>query len=385
MLVLRLRHGTHRHNGDQHVGCESATADGTGAGDGRLRADQSGRRRHERQCRLHRHGPGRLSRPGARAVDRELDRAVGRRYGRAARQPQAARGRAPLRHQRPRRGWAARAMSRSLANAVMLDGQQCFGFVIPRYRPPPDDDGAVSAAPGDATVRSEPADRDWIGRVSMKELVRDAIDVIERLCIESALELTGNNRASAAEMLGLSRQSLYVKLRRYGLSDPGRCRAGWRGRIVSDQIARESAGTVRLVPAVGTLSWPRPRALLELLKPITWFAPIWAFGCGTVCAWRPGRARLGRGSHRPRARRTARLRHQPGRLRPVTIATSTPSTSRIVPSHPAAYRASGASGSPSAWTVLTMAIACLPRRAGGNCDRHWPRFRLDILRPAHPP
>ena len=60
-----------------------------------------------------------------------------------------------------------------------------------------------------------------IGRVSMKELVRDAIDVIERLCIESALELTGNNRASAAEMLGLSRQSLYVKLRRYGLSDPG--------------------------------------------------------------------------------------------------------------------------------------------------------------------
>ena len=29
--------------------------------------------------------------------------------------------------------------------------------------------------------------------------------------------LAGNNRASAAEMLGLSRQSLYVKLRRYGI------------------------------------------------------------------------------------------------------------------------------------------------------------------------
>jgi len=47
--------------------------------------------------------------------------------------------------------------------------------------------------------------------------VREATDVIERLCIEAALELTGDNRASAAEMLGLSRQSLYVKLRRYGL------------------------------------------------------------------------------------------------------------------------------------------------------------------------
>jgi DNA-binding NtrC family response regulator len=58
-----------------------------------------------------------------------------------------------------------------------------------------------------------------VGRVSLKELVRETTDVIERLCIEAALELTGDNRASAAEMLGLSRQSLYVKLRRYGLGD----------------------------------------------------------------------------------------------------------------------------------------------------------------------
>ena len=43
--------------------------------------------------------------------------------------------------------------------------------------------------------------------------------MIERLCIEAALELTRDNRASAAEMLGLSRQSLYAKLRRYGLGD----------------------------------------------------------------------------------------------------------------------------------------------------------------------
>ena len=42
---------------------------------------------------------------------------------------------------------------------------------------------------------------------------------MERLCIEAALELTGNNRASAAEVLGVSRQSLYSKLHRYGLGD----------------------------------------------------------------------------------------------------------------------------------------------------------------------
>jgi len=61
-----------------------------------------------------------------------------------------------------------------------------------------------------------------IGRVPLKDLVRETTDVIERMCIESALLLTGDNRASAAEMLGLSRQSLYVKLHRYGLGDlPG--------------------------------------------------------------------------------------------------------------------------------------------------------------------
>jgi len=60
-----------------------------------------------------------------------------------------------------------------------------------------------------------------IGRVPLKDVVRETSDVIERLCIEAALDLTGDNRASAAEMLGLSRQSLYVKLRRYGIADSG--------------------------------------------------------------------------------------------------------------------------------------------------------------------
>lgn len=60
---------------------------------------------------------------------------------------------------------------------------------------------------------------EMIGRVPLRDLVRETTDVIERLSIEAALELTGDNRASAAEMLGLSRQSLYVKLRRFGLAD----------------------------------------------------------------------------------------------------------------------------------------------------------------------
>ena len=60
---------------------------------------------------------------------------------------------------------------------------------------------------------------DRVGRVPLKELVRESTDVIEALCIEAALKLTSGNRASAAELLGLSRQSLYTKLRRFDLGD----------------------------------------------------------------------------------------------------------------------------------------------------------------------
>jgi transcriptional regulator PpsR len=57
-----------------------------------------------------------------------------------------------------------------------------------------------------------------IGRMPLKDIVRESTDLIERLCIEAALEHTANNRASAAEILGLSRQGLYSKLRRYGFA-----------------------------------------------------------------------------------------------------------------------------------------------------------------------
>lgn len=57
-----------------------------------------------------------------------------------------------------------------------------------------------------------------VGRLPLKELVRESTDVIEAMCIRAALELTQDNRASAAELLGLSRQSLYAKLRRYEIS-----------------------------------------------------------------------------------------------------------------------------------------------------------------------
>lgn len=101
------------------------------------------------------------------------------------------------------------------AVAVLEGPQACLGFAIR---------DVARRLPAEArTQRQLPRSVDQltglVGRVPLKDIVGETTDLIERLCIEAALELTRDHRASAAEMLGLSRQSLYVKLRRYGILD----------------------------------------------------------------------------------------------------------------------------------------------------------------------
>jgi chlorophyll synthase len=43
----------------------------------------------------------------------------------------------------------------------------------------------------------------------------------------------------------------------------------------------------RAALSLGTEARPAPSAVLELLKPITWFPPMWAFGCGVVSSGVP--------------------------------------------------------------------------------------------------
>ena len=103
-----------------------------------------------------------------------------------------------------------------LSAVEAVDGsEQCYGFVIrPQIINATDRKDETPALP-----RSMEEMTELVGRVPLKVLVRDTTDIIERMCIEAALKLSNNSRASAAEMLGLSRQSLYVKLRRYGLAE----------------------------------------------------------------------------------------------------------------------------------------------------------------------
>jgi transcriptional regulator PpsR len=107
------------------------------------------------------------------------------------------------------------------ATTVMNGGQPCFGFAIRDVgrRLPGEPRGHHGGDPARQRRLPPPLEHlsELIGRVALKDLIREATEMIERLCIEAALELTSDNRASAAEVLGLSRQSLYVKLRRYGL------------------------------------------------------------------------------------------------------------------------------------------------------------------------
>jgi len=76
---------------------------------------------------------------------------------------------------------------------------------------------AVRVAPNSGSDENVKSVMELVGSATLKEIVAETTDVVERMCIETAIELTSNNRVAAAEMLGLSRQSLYVKLRKYAL------------------------------------------------------------------------------------------------------------------------------------------------------------------------
>jgi transcriptional regulator PpsR len=86
-----------------------------------------------------------------------------------------------------------------------------------------------TAAPGWTPAAARPVD-ELVGGTPMKEIVAQTADVVERMCIETAIEMTGNNRVAAAGLLGVSRQSLYVKLRKYGLVE-------WDGETAPDELS----------------------------------------------------------------------------------------------------------------------------------------------------
>lgn len=101
------------------------------------------------------------------------------------------------------------------AVAAPLGDSECYGFAIRNVgRRLPETPASNQQLPRSVEQLTE-----LVGRMSLKDIVRESTDLIERLCIEAALAYTSDNRASAAEILGVSRQSLYSKLHRHGLGN----------------------------------------------------------------------------------------------------------------------------------------------------------------------
>ena len=96
-----------------------------------------------------------------------------------------------------------------------MGNEECYGFTVRsvgrRLRETPAETRDVPRSVEQLTK--------LVGRMSLKEIVRESTDLVERLCIEAALAYTADNRASAAEILGVSRQSLYSKMHRHGLGN----------------------------------------------------------------------------------------------------------------------------------------------------------------------
>lgn len=112
------------------------------------------------------------------------------------------------------RGEHGTSIEVELSAAGAADAERpCIGFVVR------DVSRRMTVAPQGARDLTRAVEQltELVGRVSLPDLLRDTVDLVERHFIEAALVLTGDNRTAAAELLGLSRQSLYIKLRRHKL------------------------------------------------------------------------------------------------------------------------------------------------------------------------
>lgn len=121
------------------------------------------------------------------------------------------------------RGALGRETAVELSITALADAlpEGCFGIVM---RDLSMRAGAASPqdAPGaslEASI-SENGIASAFGDMSMQGWIRLHVDALEKGCIEAALKLTGQNRAAAARVLGLSRQALYIKMSRHGIVDP---------------------------------------------------------------------------------------------------------------------------------------------------------------------
>jgi transcriptional regulator PpsR len=78
----------------------------------------------------------------------------------------------------------------------------------------------LSPSPETDSLRTALASmNETVGKTPLRKLVKSTVEVVEQHYVRAALQLANGNRTTAAEILGLSRQSLYAKLDRYSIDD----------------------------------------------------------------------------------------------------------------------------------------------------------------------
>ena len=124
---------------------------------------------------------------------------------------------------------------RQLENAVQQAVLVSTGSVLLReHLPPPIRE--YSPAPMNGNGHHKAVD----------ESLSNSIDAVERNFILKALEKHGNSRARAAEALGISRVTLYKKMKKYGLM-PAAVRGQQDGDLRGCHFLCEGAGSGRSV------------------------------------------------------------------------------------------------------------------------------------------
>jgi DNA-binding NtrC family response regulator len=102
---------------------------------------------------------------------------------------------------------------RELENAVCSAMIMCEGNAIRVKDLPPRIRGESDVTLGSTGCRLD------VGKQPLLEVVREATEKLERMMIVSRLAEMMGNRTATAESLGISRKSLFNKMRQYGLGD----------------------------------------------------------------------------------------------------------------------------------------------------------------------
>lgn len=102
--------------------------------------------------------------------------------------------------------------------ALLAEGdQECIGFILRRQAPRHD----LPLQPVDGLAAAIENLAGQLGRVSLPELMQEATHLAERHLIRSALERARGHAPTAADWLGITSESLALRLMRHGLAADG--------------------------------------------------------------------------------------------------------------------------------------------------------------------